>query len=161
MAEPPLLAISCALGWALLVLGAIDALAFRLPDILTLPLIPAGLAVAQYLPDHDVLGHCIAALIAIGAFYAVAAGYQSVRKREGLGMGDMKLAGVAGAWLGWQALPYVLLLACAAGLVWIGIAAMRRGTAALQERIPFGVPLCLAIWIIWLYGLPETFGPIF
>ncbi|HVV65873.1 MAG TPA: A24 family peptidase [Rhizomicrobium sp.] len=161
MPELALVAVSCALAWTLLVLGAVDALAFRLPDILTLPLIAAGLAAAQWLPQHDLLGHSLAALIAIGAFFAIAAAYRRARNREGLGMGDVKLAGAAGAWLGWQALPYVVLLASAVGLVWIGIAAMRRGREALRERIPFGVALCLAIWIIWLYGPPETFGPLF
>ncbi|HVZ91409.1 MAG TPA: A24 family peptidase [Rhizomicrobium sp.] len=161
MPDLALVALSCALAWALIVLGAVDALAFRLPDILTLPLIAAGLATAQWLPQHDLLGHSLAALIAIGAFFAIAAFYQRARGREGLGMGDVKLAGAAGAWLGWQALPYVVLLACAAGLVWIGVGAMRRGREALGERIPFGVALCLAIWIVWLYGPPDAFGPLF
>ena len=66
----------------------------------------------------------------------------------------------AGAWLGWQALPYVILLACAVGMTWVGVAALRRGKEALAERIPFGVALCLAIWIIWLYGPPDIFGAI-
>jgi len=155
-----LLAISCALGWVLLVLATIDALAFRLPDILTLPLIAAGLAVAWWLPDHDLVGHIVAALIAVLLFYAVAAVYRGVRHQDGLGLGDVKLAGAAGAWLGWQALPYVVLLASALGLVWAGVAAIRRGRGALRERIPFGIALCFAIWVIWLYGPPEFFGPL-
>jgi leader peptidase (prepilin peptidase)/N-methyltransferase len=155
-----LLAISCALGWMLLVLSTVDAFAFRLPDILTLPLIVAGLAVAWWLPDHDLIGHIVAALIAVLVFYSIAAAYRGLRQQEGLGLGDMKLAGAAGAWLGWQALPYVVLLASALGLVWVGIAAIRRGREALRERIPFGIALCLAIWVIWLYGPPE-FGPLF
>lgn len=156
-----LLAVTCALGWSLLVLATVDALALRLPDILTLPLIVAGLAVAWWLPDHDLAGHLAGALIVLAVLYGVAIAYQRIRNQEGLGFGDVKLAGVAGAWLGWQALPYVLLLACALGLVWIGVAIARRGREAARERIPFGVALCFAIWVIWLYGPPEPFGPLF
>jgi leader peptidase (prepilin peptidase)/N-methyltransferase len=155
----PLLAISCALGWVLLLLATVDALAFRLPDILTLPLLAAGLAVSWWLPNGDLLGHSIAATLGAAIFYVIAVAYRRARGQEGLGLGDVKLAGVAGAWLGWQDLPFVVLLACAVGLVWVGVATIRRGNAALGERIPFGVALCLAIWIVWLYGPPEMFGP--
>jgi leader peptidase (prepilin peptidase)/N-methyltransferase len=155
-----LLAISCALGWTLLVLATVDALAFRLPDVVTLPMIVAGLEISWWLPDGDIIGHLIAAVAGMAVFYAIAVAYRRMRGQDGLGLGDMKLAGVAGAWLGWQALPYVVLLGCAAGLVWVGIATMRRGKAALSERIPFGVALCFAIWIVWLYGPPDVFGPL-
>lgn len=161
MPSVPLLGISCVLGWALLLLATVDALALRLPDILTLPLIAAGLAASWWLPDHDFAGHAVAAVIALLAFYMIAAVYQRTRHQEGLGLGDVKLAGAAGAWLGWQALPYVVLLACALGLVWVGVAVMRRGRDAARERIPFGIALCFAIWIVWLYGPPELLGPIF
>ena len=56
-------------------------------------------------------------------------------------------------------LAFVVLIACAVGLVWVGVATMRRGRAALEERIPFGVALSFAVWVIWLYGLPEVFDP--
>jgi prepilin signal peptidase PulO-like enzyme (type II secretory pathway) len=41
------------------------------------------------------------------------------------------------------------------GIVWVLIAALRRGREALGERIPFGVALAFAIWVLWLYGLPD------
>jgi leader peptidase (prepilin peptidase)/N-methyltransferase len=154
-----LLAVTCALGWTLLVLATVDALAFRLPDILTLPLIAAGLAVSWWLPEHDLMGHAIGAAAGLAAFYAISVLYRAARGVDGLGLGDAKLAGAAGAWLGWQALAFVVLVACAVGLVWVGTATMRRGRAALEERIPFGVALSFAIWVIWLYGLPAVFDP--
>ncbi len=153
-----LVALACALGWTLLVLAMVDAFALRLPDVLTLPLLAVGLAVSWWLPDRDVLGHAVAALLAVVIFYAIATAYQRARGQEGLGLGDVKLAGAAGAWLGWQALPFVVLLACAIGFLWVGIAMIRRGRSALNERIPFGVALCFAIWIVWLYGPPDLSG---
>lgn len=154
----PVLALTCMLGWALLVLSLVDALVFRLPDALTLPLIAVGLAATAVLPNQDLAGHAIAALVALALFYAVAAAYRRARGRDGLGLGDVKLAGAAGAWLGWRALPFVVLLACGIGLVWVGIATIRRGRAGLGERIPFGVALSFAIWVIWLYGPPDMYG---
>jgi leader peptidase (prepilin peptidase)/N-methyltransferase len=153
-----LLAVTCALCWALLVLSKVDADTFRLPDIITLPLLVAGLGVAWFLPDRDILGHAIGAAAGLGSFYAIAEIYLRTRGQEGLGLGDAKLAGAAGAWLGWQALPSTILLAACAGLMWVGIGVLRRGRPALRERIPFGVALCIAIWIVWLYGPLELVG---
>lgn len=158
---PPVLvlAASCVLGWTLLVLATVDALALRLPDVLTLPLIAAGLVVSWFLPERDLLGHAIGAAVGFASFWSIAALYRATRGQDGLGMGDVKLAAAAGAWLGWQALAFVVLIACAVGLVWVGLAVMRRGRTALEESIPFGVALTFAIWLIWLYGLPEVFDP--
>lgn len=151
---PPsaLLFVSCVLGWTLLALAMIDALVFRLPDILTLPLVVAGLLASFFLPDPAPLGHLIGAAAGFFILYAIAVAYRWLRGREGLGLGDAKLVAAAGAWLGWQALPQVVLIGCVAAILWVGIAALRRGRAALSERIPFGVPLCFAFWIVWLYG---------
>ena len=152
MPNPFLLAVTLLLAWVLLVLGAVDLLAFRLPDVLTLPLIAAGLLLSLRLPDTDPLAHVAGAAIGFAALYGIAVAYRRARGREGLGLGDAKLTAAAGAWLGWQPLPSLLLIACAAGFISIGIGMLWRGKAALQEEIAFGVPLCLAFWIVWLYG---------
>jgi leader peptidase (prepilin peptidase) / N-methyltransferase len=146
------LALTLALGWALALLAAIDWLAFRLPDIVTLPLVAAGLVAAQLLPGEHVLDHLAAAALGYGAFWAIAWSFRRLRGKEGLGLGDAKLAAVAGGWLGLEPLPSVLLLASVAGILWVLARALFRGRAAFGEKIPFGVPLCAAIWIVWLYG---------
>ena len=154
---PPnyLLIATLGLGWGLVALSIIDYVALRLPDTLTLPLIACGLFLSYWLPERDVLGHLIGAVAGFAVLYAIGVVYWRTRRQEGLGLGDAKLAAAAGAWLGWQALPIVLLIACAAGFVWIGIAAARRGRAALRAQIPFGLPLCFAFWVVWLYGVPN------
>ena len=73
-------------------------------------------------------------------------------------MGDAKLAAAGGAWLGWAPLPSVILIACAAGFLWVAAMTMIRGRAALTERIPFGVALAIGIWVVWLYGPLEIPG---
>src|SRR3546814_6202274 len=63
---------------------------------------------------------------------------------EGMGGGDPKLVAAIGAWLGWQALPLMLLLASLAGIGW-AVAAQRKGDPPLAEqRVPFGVFACAA-----------------
>lgn len=149
-----LLTATLTLGWTLLTLGIVDLVAFRLPDILTLPLAAAGLLLSLWLPDHDPLAHLIGAAAGFLVLYLIAILYRSVRAREGLGLGDAKLAAAAGAWLGWQGLPSAVLIACAVAFIWIGVGVAIRGRAVLTQQVAFGVPLCFAFWLVWLYGPP-------
>jgi leader peptidase (prepilin peptidase)/N-methyltransferase len=143
---------SLVLGWSLFTLALIDLTVFRLPDALTLPLIALGLGLSVLLPGRPILDHLAGAAAGWGALAALAFVYERLRGREGVGLGDAKLLGAAGAWLGWRPLPSVILLACAAAFVWVGFQAMRRGRTALGDRIAFGAPLCLAFWVVWLHG---------
>lgn len=149
-----LLPVTLLLGWALLGLSLIDILDFRLPDVLTFPLIAGGILLSLWLPDRNPLAHVIGAAAGFSVLYAIAILYRRTRAREGLGLGDAKLAAAAGAWLGWQALPPVVLVACLVAFMWIGVAVVFRGKTVLAERIAFGVPLSFAFWLVWLYGAP-------
>jgi leader peptidase (prepilin peptidase)/N-methyltransferase len=154
---PPnyLLPATLLLGWVLLALSIVDFLELRLPDVLTLPLTAAGLTLSLFLPEGQPLTHLIGAAAGFSSLYGVAIMYRRFRGREGLGLGDAKLAAAAGAWLGWQPLPFVVLIACSAGFVWIAVGVMLRGREALRQEIAFGVPLCVAFWLVWLYGVPD------
>ena len=147
-----ILAASLILGWALAVLAAIDLFSFRLPDALTLPLLLAGLAVSLLLPDRPVPDHLAGAAVGWGALAGLAWAYRRVRGVDGLGLGDAKLLGAAGAWLGWTPLPSVLIIACLVAFIWVGARTLRGGGAAGHERLAFGAPLSLAVWIVWLHG---------
>jgi len=155
-----LLPITLGFGWLLVVAATVDALEFRLPDILTLSIVATGLGVAALVAREQFLSHLIGAAVGYAVFAGFAFAYRKLRGRDGLGMGDAKLIAGGGAWLGWEALPSIVLVASVLGLLWYGVLAIMRGRGALAERIPFGVPLCLAIWIIWLYGpLLNLLGP--
>jgi leader peptidase (prepilin peptidase)/N-methyltransferase len=143
---------SVGLGWTLLALAALDYRTFVLPDSLTLPLIPSGLVVAWTVDPGLLFGHALGTLAGFASFAAIAAVYRRARSREGLGLGDAKLLAAAGAWLGWQALPSVVLIAAASGLAFAVAGSRSDGRLAWTSRVAFGPHLALAFWLIWLFG---------
>lgn len=146
-------AISVVLSAALLVLACVDTATLRLPDLVTLPLIAAGLATAVW--RREALSTALIGVIAgWGAIAALAYGYRRIRGRSGIGMGDAKLLGAAGAWLGWRSLPWMVLLACLLAFAWVGVRLWRQGRSSLGAPLPFGSPLAAAFWIVWLYESP-------
>jgi leader peptidase (prepilin peptidase)/N-methyltransferase len=153
--DPRTAAISCLLGWTMLAIAAIDARSFTIPDALSLPAIPAGLLLSGYLADPAAeqlvsLDQVLGAGLGGCGFWLVREGYFRVRGREGLGLGDVKLAAAAGAWTGWQHLSDAVLLAAAAALsLTIAVALVRGRSLAIGHKIAFGVYLAPAIWIVW------------
>lgn len=136
-------------GWALLALAVLDAEHFWLPDGITLPLLGSGLALGVTF-DPPFLDRLIGALAGYAALAGVASLYRAARGRAGMGGGDPKLMGAIGAWLGWAALPFVLVAAASAALIAAGIAAVRGRGITATTRLPFGAPLAAAAWLVWL-----------
>lgn len=132
-------------GWLLLALGAIDLAAFWLPDRLVAALAIGGLAggLAGLAPPFE--ARLIGGAAGFGVLWLVAAAYRRLRGRTGLGGGDPKLFGAIGLWLGWQALPGVLLAACIIGLV-CAVALQMRGDA----KLPLGTLLAAAAFAAWV-----------
>jgi len=143
---------SCALGWTLLALVVIDQHHFTLPDALTLPLVPAGLAVAYLAAPDSLIDHGIGAAAGFAAFLLMGWAYRALRGREGLGLGDAKLLAAAGAWVAWQGLPGVVLLAAAAALAVVLVQSLAGRRLTLTSRVAFGPYLCFGTWLVWLYG---------
>ncbi len=143
---------TCALGWTLMTLAWIDARHFLLPDVLTLPLLLGGLAACAALSPWALQDHLVGAVAGYCGLRGVALAYRALRGREGIGAGDAKLLAACGAWLGWAALPDVLLLAALAGLAVAG--AMRLGGRAVGRAtaVPFGPALAAACWAVRLWG---------
>ena len=141
--------LGAAFGWALLTLAVLDAEHFWLPDAITLPLAGAGLALALSF-DPPFADRLVGALAGYGLLAAIAALYRAMRGRAGMGGGDPKLFGAIGAWLGWQALPFVLVLASLAALLSVAIGSVRGRSVTATTRLPFGAPLAVAGWAVWL-----------
>ena len=146
--------VDCVLGWWLLALAWIDWDHLRLPNVLTLPLVVAGLLATWALEPDATADHAAAAAIAYSAFRGIAFIYRLLRGREGLGQGDAKLLAASGAWVGLAGLPGVVLGAALTGLVVaLGMRIVRR--TAGDVPIPFGPHLALATLVVRVYGGGE------
>jgi leader peptidase (prepilin peptidase)/N-methyltransferase len=148
----PLLAARLLFGCALIVLFAIDLEHQILPNVITLPGIVIGLLFAVAGPPGwraSVLG----AALGGGVLYAIAAGYYYLRHEDGLGMGDVKMLAMIGAFLGWQQMLLTLVLASFAGaLVGVCLIALQRGT--MKYALPFGTFLAAGALAAMLTGQP-------
>jgi len=136
-------------------IAAVDARRFIIPDELTAAALALGLAHAA-IEDVDPLAHVLALAALRGAVLALAflglrALYRRLRGRHGIGLGDVKLAGVAGVWLDWSIIPIAIEIAALAAL---GTYLVRhwwlRRVVRPTTRLPFGLFLAPAIWIGWL-----------
>lgn len=116
---------AAALGSSLLYLSLYDAQFMVLPDVVTLPLIVVGLLNALW-SEPVLLDRALGAGIGLVVLPLLNSVYRAIRKRNGIGFGDAKLLAAAGAWLGWMALPYMLLIASMAGLATVLVMMWRQ-----------------------------------
>jgi leader peptidase (prepilin peptidase)/N-methyltransferase len=75
--------------------------------------------------------------------------YARIRKCEGLGFGDVKLAAAVGAWLPFDAIPLCFGLAASAALVAAMAAHLRGQSIEAATKLPFGAFLCPALWLVF------------
>lgn len=143
--------LDCLFGWWLLALGWIDLRRMILPDVLTLPLIVAGLAAALWSPQH-LTARTAGAVLGYLSLAGIAFLYRRLRGREGLGGGDPKLFAAAGAWVGASALPSVLFLAACLALAAAAVAIAAGHRLRRNSALPFGPFLALAGWLVYLFG---------
>lgn len=148
----PLLAARLIFVCGLVVLFGIDLEHQILPNSITLPGIVAGLIFSLAGPPglRDAI---IGVLLGGGVLYAIAAGYYLWRREEGLGMGDVKMLAMIGAFLGWQAVLLTLVLASLSGAV-IGVAMMALQRGTMKYALPFGTFLALGALVAMLAGQP-------
>ncbi len=140
------------LGWTLLALTLIDIRHYLLPDVLTLPLVPAGIAVNWALLRQPPLDAMLGAVVGYAAFVLIAWAYRRWRGREGMGAGDAKLLAGLGAWVVASGLPSLVLLASLLALAAALAMQCLRGRLSLADRVPFGPFLAAGGWVVWLYG---------
>lgn len=137
-------------GWVLLALSWIDAEWMLLPDVLTLPLLLAGLTAVWWFDADAVADHAIAAGLGWLALWGVAAAYRRLRGWDGLGEGDGKLLGALGAWVGLAGMADVLLGSALTGLAWAGVMRLRGRAMSATTALPFGPFLAVAGWAVLL-----------
>ena len=146
----PAAALAALFGWALLALGAIDWETGFLPDWLTLPLILLGLsanAVSMFSLIESALIGAVAGFI---VFWAIGAVWRQLRGVDALGLGDAKLMAAFGAWLGWQALPNIVLAGSLLTLAGVLASRFRGETIGATDEVPFGPGLCIAGYCVFI-----------
>jgi len=139
----------------LIIMSFIDLEHRILPDALTLPGIIAGMVCVLTLSEMPPIPALLKSLWGIlaggGTLFLIAALYQLLRKHEGLGGGDIKLAAMLGAFFGWKGIAVILFLASLLGsITGIAILIVRREQGSTQ--IPFGPFLAAAAALHLFFG---------
>ncbi|WP_174364291.1 prepilin peptidase [uncultured Caballeronia sp.] len=138
----------------LLAMSLIDFDTRYLPDSLTLPLLWAGLIVnlgdTGFAPLSEAVIGAIAGYLFLWCVYWL---FRLVRGVEGMGYGDFKLLAALGAWLGWEALPQIVLVSAIAGAIF-GLVATGIGKMRFEEPLPFGPFLAAGGVITLFFGTP-------
>jgi len=136
---------------ALLALAVIDLEHMILPDVITLPGVALGVLVQPWIPNGHFAHSLIGALAGAGALILLINTWYWIREEESMGLGDVNMMAMLGAFLGWQNGIVALALATASGAL-IGIAMMIFGRAGWKSKIPFGVFLAIGGAIALFYG---------
>ena len=122
---------------ACLALMVIDAEHHILPNAITIPGIAAGLAASFVSPRVTPASAAVGAALGWGLPWALAAAYRRLRRREGIGMGDLKMLAMIGAFLGWRGVLFALGAGSILGTV-VGIPYLLIRSRSLAEPLPFG-----------------------
>ncbi len=137
-------------GWQLLALAALDAEHHWLPDKLTFLLAITGLLVGLMIAEPDMVARLIGGIAGFASLTLISFGYKFFRGRDGLGGGDPKMLGAIGCWLGWSALPLVLLVAALIGFVAIIGMRLRGEEITGSSELPLGSFMAVAAIPLWL-----------
>lgn len=148
----PIGAVRVLFACALIVLFVTDLQHKILPNVITVPGIVAGFLCSLLLPPgwRDSL---IGIVVGGGSLFAIAEAYYRFRGQEGLGMGDVKLLGMIGAFLGWKLVLLTLVFASFAGSL-AGGALIVSGRGNLKYALPFGTFLAVGALVASIWGAP-------
>jgi leader peptidase (prepilin peptidase)/N-methyltransferase len=148
--EPVVLAQRLVFTGLLVALFGTDLETQRLPNVLTLPGIAVGLAFSVVVPP-GLVAALLGAALGASILALIRWGWERATGVEGMGLGDVKMIAMIGAFLGWQQVWVVLFLSSIAGAV-IGVLLAALGGRTMQTRLPFGTFLALAAYAASLVG---------
>ena len=137
-------------GCVLIVLFAIDLEHHLLPNVITLPAIAIGF-IFSFFTEPGWVASLIGIGLGGGLLFAVAEAYYRIRKEEGLGMGDVKMLAMIGAFLGWKLTIVTLMMASFTGTL-VGIGVLASGRGGMKFALPFGTFLALGAAIAATVG---------
>lgn len=134
----------------LAIISWIDFRRSVIPNGLNVSLALSGLVVSIFFLDESMLRVLIGSGATIAVFLLVSSTYSALRKRRGIGMGDVKFLGAAATWVGIIGIPWVILIASISGLMFIVSASMRGEDVKTDSRLAFGPHLSLGLIVVWL-----------
>jgi len=140
-------------GCALLVLFAIDLEHHLLPNAITLPGIIVGFVLSAASGEPGWIDSLIGIALGGGMLFAIAEIYYRVRKEEGLGMGDVKMLAMIGAFVGWKLTLLTLMFASLSGTI-VGLALIVSKRGSMKYALPFGTFLALGAAAAATVGQP-------
>ena len=140
----------------MIAIAVVDARRFIIPNELTAAALALGFLHAA-IQDAGSIVESLASATLRGAilafaFLTIRILYRRLRGRDGIGLGDVKLAGVAGVWVDWWVLPAVIEVAALAALAVYAVRYLWGRRPVQPMRLPFGLFLAPAIWFGWLLG---------
>lgn len=145
-----LLIVRLAFAWAMIALFVIDYQHQILPNVITVPGIVIGI-LANVLAGPGWGASIIGAAVGAGSLYAIAEIYYRVRHEEGLGMGDVKMLGMIGAFLGWKLVLLTLVISSFLGSI-IGVFVLVSRKESLKYAMPFGTFLAVGALVASVVG---------
>jgi leader peptidase (prepilin peptidase)/N-methyltransferase len=146
----------------MIAIASVDARRFIIPNELTAAALALGFLHAA-MQDSGSVVEALASAALRGAvlafaFLSLLLLYRRIRGRDGIGLGDVKLAGVAGVWLDWWVLPVAIEIAALAALAVYAVRFLSGRASVRLMKLPFGLFFAPAIWLGWL--LQSAFFPI-
>ncbi len=150
----PLLLVRLVFCCAMIVLFVIDLRDRLLPDVVTVPGIGIGLTAAAVMGGGQGLASAVVgAVVGGGSLYLLAEAYYRVRHEEGLGLGDVKMLTMIGAFFGWPQVLLTLMMASVFGAI-VGVTLLSLGLAGRKYPLPFGSFLAVAAIAVALAAEP-------
>jgi len=141
------------LVFSLIIVTFVDLDFQIIPDILSIPGIIAGIGASFFIPTISWIDSILGILAGGGFLFIIAVTYKWLTNRDGMGGGDIKLLAMVGAWLGWKAVPFILLISSFIGAL-IGSISLLLAKKSLRYKIPFGPFISIAA-VIYLFFGPE------
>jgi leader peptidase (prepilin peptidase)/N-methyltransferase len=155
-ADPPLLLVRLIFTAILIVLFGTDLQTMRLPNVITIPGIVVGLACSLMLPPPPgIVNSLIGAALGAAVPWLISYVWLRVKGVEGMGLGDVKMLAMIGAFLGWQQVWVVLFFASLTGAL-VGVTMLAIQKRSLATRLPFGTFLAVAAYTASVIGGPVV-----
>jgi leader peptidase (prepilin peptidase) / N-methyltransferase len=145
-----LLIVRLAFAWAMIALFVIDYQHQILPNVITIPGIVVGI-LSNILAGPGWIASVVGAVVGAGSLYAIAEIYYRVRHEEGLGMGDVKMLGMIGAFLGWKLVLLTLVISSFLGSI-VGVFVLVSRKESLKYAMPFGTFLAVGALVASVLG---------